>query len=207
MKKTPKKSTSTILPIKPVQQQDGYSCGLRAMQAFYWYFFGQKKGISDDMKAKLNASLIERLGVEHSLPYFPGRKTVESMFRLNGGGGTWPHDLMSVLHQDGFEMGTFTDFDELLPSMRESLGMGLPSFILRNNFIHWVLISGIEKNSLWITDSMYEKPYRESFGEFSENMNCAILVTGYSECTRKGEYKYSEATALCLEMAGKTLGI
>lgn len=190
------------LDIRPVRQDDGYSCGLCTMQAVYGFY-----GLD-------TSDLAVYLGTNKTpLPYImPYRKEAEDFilsvlpksvdFR-----GTLPQDMMAVLRKDGFTTSAVAGFDK--DALKQNLAAGHPVLALVR-WCHWIVISGINDGGVWIADSLGDgRVYHRTDEEFKDILTGLILLRRSRFARRKNfsemstmdfAYEYARATQHCAEM-------
>lgn len=139
---------SVKLPIKPCIQLDGHTCGYRAAASVYRYY-----GLDPDA-----LGLRAYLGTDNILPYaFPGRATIEIWLggEENFFAGTTPMDLLAVLYWDGFDTECVASpYKKNRDALQEHLELGHPALAVLYSCLHWVVVSGINKRGVHITDSI-----------------------------------------------------
>ncbi len=190
------------LDIRPVRQDDGYSCGLCAMQAVYGHYGLE----TSDLAVYLGTGNIP-------LPYImPYREEIEWAIRsvlpesadLRG---TLPQDMMAVLRMDGFTTSAMAGFDR--DAVRSNISAGHPVLALVR-WCHWIVISGIDDSGVWIADSMGGgKVYHLTDEEFRDILTGLILLRRSRFARRKSfsemsamdfAWEYARATQHCAEM-------
>ncbi len=190
------------LEIRPVRQDDGYSCGLCAMQAIYDHYALD----SSDLATYLGTGNIP-------LPYImPFRDEIESAIlsvlpEFADFRGTLPQDIMAVLRKDGFTTSAVAGFDR--NAVRSNISAGHPVLALVR-WCHWIVISGIDDRGVWIADSMGGgKVYHRSDEEFRNIITGLIILRRSRSARRKSfsemstmdfAWEYARATQHCAEM-------
>ena len=190
------------LDISPIHQNDGFSCGLCAMQAVY----GHYNLDTSDLATYLGTGNIP-------LPYImPYREEVASVIlsvlpEFADLRGTLPQDMMAVLRKDGFTTSAVAGFDR--NALRRNLADGHPALALVN-WAHWLVVSGIDNRGVWIADSMGGgRVYHKTDGEFRNILTGLVLLRrsrfarrrNFSEMsTMDFAWEYVRATQLCAEM-------
>ncbi len=190
------------LEIRPVRQNDGYSCGLCAMQAVYDHY-----GLDlSDLATYLGTGNIP-------LPYImPYREEVASVILsvlpdFADLRGTLPQDIMAVLRKDGFTTSAVAGFDR--DAVRSNISAGHPALAFVR-WSHWVVLSGIDNSGVWIADSMGGgRVYHRTDEEFRDILTGLIILRRSRFARRKSfsemstmdfAWEYVRATKHCAEM-------
>ena len=143
-----KKTQGRKLKIRPSPQWDGHTCGLRASSSIYKFY-----GLSPR-----TLRLRDRLGTDHALPFwFPKRETIEPWL---GGvdaltAGTAPMDMFAVLYEDGFNFRVMrSGYRHCREALEAHIRRGHPALCLLYAYFHWVVVSGYDRDGVWIVDSI-----------------------------------------------------
>lgn len=134
------------LGLKIQQQPDNFTCGLCACSSIYRFY-----GL-DLRKARLRARLGVDTGTPYKTPDWIARRVNECWPDLKG---TWPFDIVAVLHGDGFDFSWKTGpFDADLKFLRLHLQKGHPALALFGGKLdHWIAIGGFEEGGIRVADS------------------------------------------------------
>mgnify|MGYP000853829904 CR=1 FL=1 len=165
------------LPIRAVPQSDDCGCGHFALSAVYKYY-----GLSP-RALRLRALL----GTDHATPYglpYGLRRQIAARFpRMKG---TLPHDIFAVLYRHGFQTRIApSNYANFRRSLRLNLLHGHPALALVDGVAHWVVVSGIDLDGVWIVDSCeYEDEnevcrhtYHLSDTEYQDRRTGEILIS------------------------------
>ena len=134
--------------LRAVPQSDPHSCGFCSLSAIYKYY-----GLRPE-----EYRLRELLGTDTSLPYnTPLRDMLEGLLDKMGWDalkGTHPMDILAVLYWHGFDTDCKVgSYERYKPSLRTHLKSNHPVLALTNDMAHWVVITGMDDDGVWIADS------------------------------------------------------
>jgi len=136
------------LKIRPDTQYEGHTCGLCAASAVYGFY-----GMDPE-----EYELRTYLGTNNILPYnFPARDRIEQWMggADNFFAGTLPPDMLAVLYWDGFDTQTLaTGYVRYRDRLHDHLENGEPALALLYGCFHWVVVTGMDEQGVWIADSI-----------------------------------------------------
>jgi ABC-type bacteriocin/lantibiotic exporter with double-glycine peptidase domain len=138
-----------------VKQKDDRSCGLCSVSSVYKFH----------QLSPERYGLRERLGIDNNALPLGGLDTR----------GMLPMDMLSVLHEDGFDAewiaGSYESYSE---DLRRHLKAGHPALALVDVFAHWVVIVGIDDDGISIADSSgYLAPRGKNRHRYEITQECA----------------------------------
>jgi ABC-type bacteriocin/lantibiotic exporter with double-glycine peptidase domain len=131
-----------------VGQTEDHTCGFCALSAIYKHY-----GL-DPREYRLR----ELLGTDsHPLPYLmPFRDKLNAWMSAKNldSKGTLPMDVFAVLHWHGFVKDWKAPYEDgQKAALRAHLKAGHPALALSRPLDHWVVITGIDDDGVWIADS------------------------------------------------------
>jgi len=200
------------LPIRAVPQSDDCGCGYFALSAVYRYYGLSPRALH----------LRALLGTDHATPYgLPDgiRRQIAARFpRMKG---TLPHDIFAVLYRHGFQTRIApAEYAAFRRSLRLNLLHGHPALALVDGVTHWVVVSGIDPDGVWIVDSceyddeneVCRHVYRLSDAEYQDRRTGEILISRRKSAGERPmtdadfAREYLRATRFCAQaLGGKTL--
>lgn len=202
------RTKSLELPIRAVPQSDDCGCGYCALSAVYRYY-----GLSPrDLRLRT------LLGTDHVTPYgLPDGIRMQIAALMPAMKGTLPHDIFAVLYRHGFQTRIApSDYSTFRRSLRLNLLHGHPAIALVDGFGHWVVVSGIDSDGVWVVDSMLNESNRRIYrmsdddyqgrriGELlvSRRRNAAVRPMTDADFARE----YLRATRFCAQALGGKAG-
>lgn len=196
------------LRMRGVPQSDDCGCGYFALSAVQRYY-----GLSPR-----DLSLRALLGTDHATPYgLPDGMRQQIAARIPGMKGTLPHDIFAVLYRHGFQTRIApSDYAAFRRSLRLNLLHGHPALALVDGVAHWVVVSGIDPDGVWIVDSMLNegnrRVYRLNDDEYQKRRTGEILVSRRKNAGERPmtdadfAREYLRATRFCARALGSTAG-
>jgi len=189
-----------------INQTEGHTCGLCSMIAIYKYY---KLSIEE-------FCLRERLGVDNNMLPSCLRTLPKKLIKKFGEidlTGTLPPDVLSVLHEDGFDVACkFTSYESYRSDLLRHLKAGHPALALVEGIVHWVVVVGMDDEGLSIADSSgYLDPTGRGRRSYTITHDCAgEKFSGMILVSRGKRARAREMTAIDFvdrHVAGAAFGI
>ena len=188
------KAAEPRLDSMPVYQIEKHTCGLCACSAVYKFFKVSRRGLR------------KRLGVDRPIiPPFriPLRNALPEWLITPY---TKAHDMCEVLWEDGVDFETTADYGKFLGMMPIILDMGYPALVVVEGLTHWIVVSGIDDDNIFIVDSRRKKPFWKSIEKFRKAFNCAIMITGHGISRKPGLKDYTRNYLAGIKMVAIATG-
>lgn len=206
------RTKSLKLPIRAAPQSDDCGCGHFALSAVYRYY-----GLSPrDLRLRT------LLGTDHVTPYgLPDGIRMQIAALMPAMKGTLPHDIFAVLYRHGFQTRIApSDYSTFRRSLRINLLHGHPAVALVDGLAHWVVVSGINADGVWIVDSCscedenerLRHTYHLSDDEYQSRRTGEILVSRRKHAIERPmtdadfAREYFRASQFCAQSLGSKAG-